>query len=155
MGEKGSKGRETRRKREYGKWTVEGHRRDSVSIVDREGHAWTIGSGPDAFKRGQALAAALDATNCWMDCVEELLPPEEPGRGGFSKYPRDEDGWDYWSIDNLVVPAKLLGDGKYGAAGWIYGVYGTNPEWIANHLDVSEQSVRQYLSDLRSGRRSE
>jgi len=120
-------------------------------VEDRDGGRFETGTGKDGKKRAKALAAALDAAG-FLDLDE--LPPvaegsERPTRFG------DSDGWEEWTAESYAVPAKAAVDGKYSMAGFMHGVHHASPSEIARYLDVSEQSVRQYLSDLRAGRRSE
>jgi len=106
-----------------------------------------INDGNDGRKLARTLAATLDAAGA-IDFSE--LPPEwEDERP--DEYSEGE--WESWEADNQSVPVRVAGAGKAPLAGYLKVVYGQRESWIARRLDVSEQTVRQYLSDLREGRR--
>lgn len=163
MGEKRKSQQETKKRKHYGQYTIESdraHRRQKLwYVVDRDGNRYHVATGRhNARRRAQALAAALDAADVYMtDGIEAIMPPDEVDGEDWSgsRFGNNhENDWANWSLDNSVVPVKLMKDGNYSVSGWLHGVYDIDPKWIAQYLDVSEQSVRQYLSDLRSGRRS-
>jgi hypothetical protein len=105
-----------------------------------------IGTGSDGKKLARTLAAALDAADVdgW-DC----LPP------GFADGERpesyDSGTWEAWAADSLTVPARVAASGKAPLAAYLKVVHRKGESWIAKQLDVSEATVRQYLSDLRRG----
>lgn len=154
MSDKGRARRETRRKKEYGRFTVVSERtgRNTEWMVQRESpgrsysrQQYATGIGKDGKKRAKALAAALDAANV-LD-IQDVMPPSEPTEYGC------ESEWEEWTAESTAIPAEMFKDGKYSAAGYLHAVYRLRNSQIARKLGVSEQSVSQYLSDLRAGRR--
>jgi len=103
-----------------------------------------IGSGDEKQRLARTLAATMEAAGA---TDFDLLPPEL----GPTSY--DGDEWEAWAADTNAVPAKVAGAGKAALAGYLKVVHRERESWIGSRLDVSEQTVRQYLSDLREGRR--
>lgn len=148
MSDRASSRRETRSKREYGRFTVERNRasiggRTEWIVVGRDGETWSLGAKKDGRRDAQALAAAFDKANV-LD-MDDLLPSKSP-----DKYTGGE--WEEWAAAAEVVPADLVGAGKPAVAAWMKVVLGVSIIRISHSLDVSEQSVRQYLADLRADR---
>lgn len=145
--------RETRRKTEYGYFTVERERQRSSPfwyVTGPDGGQYGVGTGKDGKKRAKALAAALDAAGMLdLDC----LPPCADGTERPTKFGGTDGEWEEWTAEAAAVPAGFMTD-KYAVAGYLHAVHRYAPAKIGRELDVSEQSARQYLSDLRAGRRS-
>jgi len=104
-----------------------------------------INTGKTGRKLARTLAAALEAAD--VTKYDEVLPPEL----GPSEYADDE--WESWVGKTNAIPAKVASGGKAAIAGYMKVVHQQRESWIASRLGVSEQTVRQYLSDLREGRR--
>lgn len=140
--------RETRRKREYGRFTVESVNNSGPGrawdVVGRDGDRFEVGTGKDARRDAQALASALDSAGVLE--LDDVLPPKKP-----SKFTGEE--WESWSDESNAVPARLVGAGKHVVAAYLDVVNEERTGTIASRLDVGEQTVRQYLSDLRADRR--
>ena len=115
--------------------------------VERKGENQSVelNYGKDGKKLARTLAAALDAAGATG--TSELLPPVL----GPSKH--DTDEWEAWAADTDAVPVKIATAGKAPIAAWLKVVHRERESWIATKLGVSERTVRQYLSDLREGRR--
>lgn len=123
--------------------------RTAYFVEDRDGHAVEIGTGKNGKKRARTLAATLNAASIYS--FEDVLPPglldgDFPSKGA-------SDPWQEWASDTDAIPARIATSGKAPMAGWLHIIHRERPSWIANELGVSEQTVRQYLSDLREGRR--
>ncbi|WP_128478349.1 hypothetical protein [Halorussus pelagicus] len=103
-----------------------------------------VGDGPDGRRNARTLAAALAAAG-----VESLdvLPPE------FGPSAHDGDEWEAWADDSFAVPARVATASRAAIAGWLKVVHRQREDWIASEVGVSEDTVVQYLSDLREGRR--
>jgi hypothetical protein len=138
---------------QYGRWIVTKDRNAGISGsktmygVEREGEneRVEINTGKTGKKLARTLAAALDKAGAIGS--EELLPPSL----GPSSY--DGDPWEAWAADTDAVPVKVAAAGKASIAAWLKVVHQEREKWIAGKLGVSESTVRQYLSDLREGRR--
>lgn len=138
---------------DYGRWQVRGEQNAGLSgtktmwHVERKGENQSVelNYGKDGKKLARTLAAALDAAGATGS--SELLPPEL----GPSKH--DTDEWEAWVADTDAVPVKIATAGKAPIAAWLKVVHRERESWIATKLGVSERTVRQYLSDLREGRR--
>jgi len=102
-----------------------------------------FGSGKEKKRLARTLAATMNAAGASMD----LLPPEL----GPKRY--DDNEWQSWAASSNAIPTKVAAAGKAAIAGYCKVVHREREGWIAGRLDVSEQTVRQYLSDLREGRR--
>lgn len=113
-----------------------------VSEVDGERRV-EIGDGSD----GKRLARTLAATLAKADVESlDLLPPEfGPEKQG--------NGWESWVSESVPVPVTVAASGRAASAGWLKVVYRMREKWIGNEIGVSEDTVVQYLSDLREGRR--
>jgi hypothetical protein len=136
---------------EYGRWKVtqtesEGINHRYMYHVERkhEQDQIAVSDGSDGKKLARTLAAALDAAGT---ITEPILPPSL----GPNKHEGDE--WEEWSDRNDAVPAKIATAGNAAIAGWLKVVHQERESWIATKMDVSKSTVRQYLSDLREGRR--
>jgi hypothetical protein len=109
----------------------------------------TIGNGKEGKQQARTLAAVLNAAGAHGF---DMLPPgmvendELPGKGSSNE-------WEQWAADTEAVPARIATAGKAAVAGWLKVVHRERESWIGTELDVSESTVRQYLSDLREGRR--
>lgn len=103
-----------------------------------------INTGQNGKKLARTLAAALDAAD---ETDLSSLPPE------FGPAARAGDEWEQWAGETQAVPARIAGAGKAPLAAYLKVVHRQRENWIGNRLGVSEQTVRQYLSDLREGRR--
>jgi len=112
-----------------------------------ENEAVEIGHGKDGKKLARTLAATLDKAG--VTGISDVLPPEF----GPSKYDRDGGEWEQWAGESQAIPAQVAAAGKAAMAGWLKVVHQEREGWIATELGVSEPTVRQYLSDLREGRR--
>jgi len=109
-----------------------------------------VGSGSNGKKLARTLAATLNAANVHdLDALPPGMTGDEPA------YPDEysDDEWQAWTADNEVLPVRVAGAGKAAIAGYLKVVHRERESWIANRLGVSESTVRQYLSDLREGRR--
>lgn len=109
-----------------------------------------LGTGKDGKKLARTLAAALEAAGVHnFDCLPPGLRGDDP------QYPHDysDDEWEAWASDNEVVPVRIASGGKAAIAAYLKVVHREREKWIASRLGVSETTVRQYLSDLREGRR--
>jgi hypothetical protein len=137
----------------YGLFSVE-EREKRGSLGNVTPYAVTHGSGDDgdevlvdtsnSRQDARTLAAALSAAG--MTTVVDAVPPNLGGRRG-------EGGWESWGAETNAVPARVAGAGAAPTAAYIKVVHRERESWIANRLGVSESTVRQYLSDLRAGRR--
>jgi len=144
----------TKTKTEYGRYSVEHERESSgyghvdVWYVRNTGANWEVevGQKRDGKKLARTLAATLDSAGV-LDPTD-VMPPEWGPRG----ITADSD-WEAWADDAKAVPAAVAGGGKAAIAGWLKVVHKEREGWISNELGVSESTVRQYLSDLREGRR--
>ena len=114
-----------------------------------DGEPVKVGTG----KGGKKLAKTISATLSAAEVTDlDILPPgmrdgEHPQRYG------DAEAWEDWVAENASIPTKVATAGKAAIAGWLKVVHRERESWIANRLGVSETTVRQYLSDLRAGRR--
>lgn len=109
-----------------------------------------MGSGKEGKKRARTLAATLDAAGCHgLDALPPGLDGDEP------EYPdkHSSDDWEAWASENGAVPVRIASGGKAAIAGYLKVVHRERESWIGRRLGVSESTVRQYLSDLREGRR--
>lgn len=136
---------------EYGRFKVEsetGHSRRKYFVRPKGdyGEAY-CGNGKDGKKRARTLAAALDAAG---QHDLETLPPEWGQDNRLSKY-GDSGQIEKWAVEENAVPAEIAVAGKPAIAAYLYVVYNENPKYM--NLGVSESTIRQYLSDLREGRR--
>lgn len=148
MGNRRKARRETRKKTKYGYYEVTLKSGSYHVTGTGEEERIFVGKDRSGRERAKALAAALDAAGVVQ--FERVLPPEtNPSKNG------ESGEWQSWSADSYALPAKMLADSNYSAAGYLHGIYDLKPSQIARRIGVSEQSVRQYLSDLRAGRRSE
>jgi hypothetical protein len=138
---------------EYGQWRVESKKdrggldTRTIYYVRRSNgdESVEVGSRKEGRKLARTLAATLDSAK--VSGVDDVLPPEfRPDR-------HNGDEWEQWAGESLAVPAKVACAGKAPIAGWLKVVHKQSEQWIANRMDVSESTVRQYLSDLREGRR--
>lgn len=103
-----------------------------------------IGAGKEKKRIARTLAATMDAAGAIdFDLITPELGPKE----------YSDNEWEKWAAESNAVPAKVAGAGKAALAGYLKVVHREREGWIASRLDVSEQTVRQYLSDLREGRR--
>lgn len=107
-----------------------------------------VGTGNDGKRLAKTLAAALKNADVHDF---EVLPPgfvdgDRPER-------HDADDWERWCFDTKAVPARIATAGKPATAAYLKVVYRRQESWIATELGVGEQTVVQYLSDLREGRR--
>ena len=104
-----------------------------------------VGDGADGRRNARTLAAALAAAG-----VESLdvLPPEF---GPDFAAPGSE--WEAWAGESFAVPARIATASRAAIAGWLKAVHRQREDWIASEVGVSEDTVVQYLSDLREGRR--
>ena len=109
-----------------------------------------MGSGKEGKKRARTLAATLDAAGVHDF---DALPPGLDGDGPDYPDEHSSDEWQAWVGENEVVPVRIASGGKAAIAGYLKVVHRERESWIANRLGVSESTVRQYLSDLREGRR--
>ena len=109
-----------------------------------------MGSGKEGKKRARTLAATLDAAGVHDF---DALPPGLDGDGPDYPDEHSSDEWEAWVGENEVVPVRIASGGKAAIAGYLKVVHRERENWIANRLGVSESTVRQYLSDLREGRR--
>lgn len=141
---------------EYGRFEVTGTRQTalgnttSYAVTGPDGKTVTIGNSTEGRKRARTLAATLESAEVFD--MEEMLPPELLGEE--PNFPsRTGDGFEEWASVNDVIPVRIATAGKAAMAGWLYVIHRHRPGWISNKLGVSEQTVRQYLSDLREGRR--
>jgi hypothetical protein len=141
----------TQTKTEYGRWKVTRTKSEGINHrytyhVERkhEQDQIAVSDGSEGKTLARTLAASLDAAGV---VTEPILPP--------SLGPNEHEGdeWEAWSDRNNAVPAKIAVAGNATVAGWLKVVHRERESWIANKLDVSESTVRQYLSDLREGRR--
>jgi hypothetical protein len=142
-------------KKKYGRFTVERERESGrglgstdVWYVRRSGKDWEVdcGTKKNGKKLARTLAAALDAADV-LDPTD-VLPPEWGPRG----ITADSD-WEAWADESKAVPVAIASAGNAAVAAWLKVVHKEREKWIANTLGVSESTVRQYLSDLREGRR--
>lgn len=109
-----------------------------------------VGSGSDGKKLARTLAATLDSANVHdLDALPPGMTGDEPSHP--DEYSNDE--WEAWTAENEVLPVRIAGAGKAAIAGYLKVVHREREAWISNRLGVSESTVRQYLSDLREGRR--
>lgn len=109
-----------------------------------------MGTGKEGKKRARTLAATLDAADCHgFDALPPGLNGDEP------EYPdsHSSDEWEVWSSENGAVPVRIASGGKAAIAGYLKVVHRERESWIGRRIGVSESTVRQYLSDLREGRR--
>lgn len=109
-----------------------------------------IGDGKTGKKNARALAAALAAAG---QTDLSALPPEFGPTKHHQLHGDDGDEWEQWAGETQAVPAEVAAAGKAPLAAWVKVVHRERESWIGNRLDVSESTVRQYLSDLREGRR--
>ncbi len=100
--------------------------------------------------RAKTLAAVLDSAGA-VDF--DVLPMDSEGLEEPRKHNDDADEWEVWADDALAVPAEVAVAGKAAVAGFLKVVHRERESWIGTKLGVSEATVRQYLSDLRAGRR--
>jgi hypothetical protein len=113
-----------------------------VSEVDGERQV-EIGDGTDGKKLARTLAATLAKADV---ATLNVLPPE------FG--PKTQGGeWEKWVAESVPVPATVAAAGRAASAGWLKVVYRIREDWIGDEIGVSEDTVVQYLSDLREGRR--
>lgn len=135
---------------EYGQFRVESESRSGLSsrrdwyVVQRfgdESRRYVEGDATQA----RTLAATLSAADA---DTFDLLPPHF----GPSEYDPSNE-WEEWSARTMAVPVEVAAAGKAAVAGYLNVVHRKRPSWIALRLGVSEQTVQQYLSDLRQGRR--
>lgn len=105
------------------------------------------GSGKAAKKNAKTLAATLHAAG---ETDLDALPEE---MNSPSIHNDDADSWEVWADENLAVPVSVATAGKAAVAGYLKVVHRERESWIGSKLGVSESTVRQYLSDLRAGRR--
>jgi len=138
---------------EYGRFKVESERGNSRRSYyvrpkggDREAYC---GNGKDGKKRARTLAAALDAAG-QFDL--DTLPPGWAWDNKLRKHGDTED-IEEWAVEENAVPAEIAVAGKPAVAAYLYVIYNENPQFMENTLGVSEATIRQYLSDLREGRR--
>lgn len=119
----------------------------SYSIVDKHSD-WRVQVGDDdtGYQLARTLAATLDAAE--IRNPDEIMPPEWGARGVGGG-----DEWESWVGESKAVPGKIAAAGKAPLAGWLKVVHKERASWIANEIGVAEQTVKQYLSDLREGRR--
>jgi len=104
-----------------------------------------INTGKTGKKLARTLAAALEAAGATEH--SDILPPEiHP-----NEYSDDE--WESWVGKTSAIPVQVAAGGKAAIAGYMKVVHQERESWIGSRLGVSEQTVRQYLSDLREGRR--
>lgn len=145
--------RETRRKTDYGRFQVESESQLHSAnrewfVVDGNGDRFSCGTGrgqSSARKDAQALAGALDSAGILE--LDKVMPEGSPSRWG------EADEWEEWAARAEAVPARVIGGGKWCVAGWLNVVVELGTGQIARRLDVSESTVKQYLTDLRAGRR--
>jgi hypothetical protein len=138
----------------YGRYTVERERDTSgygttdVWYVRNSGANWEaeVGQKQSGKKLARTLAAVLDAAD--VHRPSEVMPPEWGARGITAN-----GEWEEWAADAEVIPAQVACGGRAAIAGWLKVIHKEKENWIANEIGVSEQTVRQYLSDLREGRR--
>jgi len=132
----------------YAKKTTSFGRSDRTYYIEYVGEQEPveIGDGKDGKKLARTLAAALDSAG--VTGYNQILPPEF----GPAKH-SDTDEWELWAGDSRAIPARIATAGKAAMAGWLKVVHQEREKWIGNELGVSEGTVRQYLSDLREGRR--
>lgn len=112
-------------------------------LADASEERVEVGDGPDGKRLARTLAATLEKAG--FDSLDVLPPefgPEEHG-----------DDWEAWASESFAVPARVSMASKAAVAGWLKVVHRQREEWIADHYGVSEETVVQYLSDLREGRR--
>jgi hypothetical protein len=109
-----------------------------------------VGSGSDGKKLARTLAATLNAANVHDF---DVLPPGLDGDEPMHPDDYSDNEWESWASDNEVVPVRIARGGKAAIAGYLKVVHRERENWIASRLGVSESTVRQYLSDLREGRR--
>lgn len=107
-----------------------------------------MGKHATGKKLAKTLAATLNAAGATS---YDLLPPE--WTKGERPSMASSDRWEGWAAEHMSIPARVAAAGKAAAAGYMKVVYRTEETLIATHLGVSEQTVGQYLSDLREGRR--
>ena len=138
--------------RSYGRFDVESET-NPRGLTDRTTYYVTargandrvkVGDGKQARHHARTLAAALAAAG---EIDLSSLPPE------FGPRRSDENEWAGWAGDTLAVPATIAAAGNAPLAGYLKVVHRQSESWIAREMDVSETTVRQYLSDLREGRR--
>jgi hypothetical protein len=136
---------------EYGRMKVESERGRSRRQYyvrpkggDREAYC---GTGKDGKKRARTLAATLDAAGQYD---LDTLPPEWGQDNRLSKFGHENE-IEEWACEENAVPAEIAVAGKPAVAGYLYVVYNESPSYMS--LGVSESTIRQYLSDLREGRR--
>jgi len=142
----------------YGVFKIVSERQSGISrsdvwyVENHEGDRVRVGDAANGETRAKTLAATLDATKAGSF---DLLPPgmlvDERPRG----HPRShsDNDWETWAAETNAVPAEVAGAGKAPLAGYLKIVHRERDGWIANRLGVGEATVRQYLSDLRNGRR--
>jgi hypothetical protein len=141
--------------KEYGRYSVRRKRESKgfgstdVWYVAHTGTGWEVETGTkqNGKKLARTLAAVLDSAGVMRPA--DVMPPEWGARGITS----GDDEWQEWAAENKSVPAKVATAGNAAVAGWLKVVGKEREGWIATELGVSEQTVRQYLSDLREGRR--
>ena len=145
----------TRRKRQYGRWNVEQRKENSRSvwyvIHDKDNaEIGPLGSRRKGRLRAQALASALDSAGISGKYqLNRVKPPEEKTVVSSS----EAETWAQWADRAHPVPSRIAGHGSPVIAGYLAGAYGLRTEKIAHELGLSDQTVSQYLSDLRAGRR--
>ena len=112
-----------------------------VSECDGPGRV-EIGDGADGKTLARMLAATL--ANAAVDSLDVLPPEFGPESHG--------DAWETWTARTVPVPATVAAAGRAASAGWLKVVYRMREDGIATEVGVSEDTVVQYLSDLREGR---
>jgi len=139
---------------QYGRYTVEKERESGgfgntdVWYVRNTGANWEteVGTKQNGKKLARTLAATLDAADV-LD-PSDVMPPEWGARG-ITK----GDDWQTWVAETHALPVEIATGGNAAIAGWMKVIQKEREGWISNRIGVSEQTVRQYLSDLREGRR--
>jgi hypothetical protein len=124
------------------RWFVENHEGDRVKT----------GEGDSGQQRARTLAATLHAVD---GGTFDLLPPgmllDDRPRGHPTE--SSENQWESWTAENHGVPARVAAAGKAPLAGYLKIVHRERDSWIGSIIGVSGETVSQYLSDLRAGRR--
>jgi hypothetical protein len=142
----------------YGVFTIESEPQSGLTnaakyyVENHEGDRVKTGDGDSGQQRARTLAATLHTVEAGGF---DLLPPgmllADRPRGHPSE--ASENEWQSWAAETNVVPARVAAAGKAPLAGYLNIVHRERDSWIGGRLGVSEATVRQYLSDLRAGRR--